>query len=93
MPLDDIEIGRLLQKIDELVNQMESLNSRITAWQPIIDESQKQQARTRSMNLSITVAAVIGFSLFFLTAATWYIRSGGPVPYNTIPQQTVPAGR
>lgn len=91
MPLDDIEIGRLLQKMDEMVSQLESLNARMTAWQPIIDEAQKQQARARSMNLSITVAAVIGFSLFFLTAATWYIRSGGPVPNNIeSPRPTAP---
>lgn len=95
MPLDDIEIGRLLQKMDEMVAQLESLNARVTAWQPIIAEAQNQQMRSRSMNLSITVAAVIGFSLFFLTAATWYIRSGGAVPYNTVPmqkQQQQPAG-
>jgi hypothetical protein len=88
MPLDDIEIGRLLQKMDEMVSQLETLNARMTAWQPIIDEAQKQQTRSRSIHLSITVAAVVGFSLFFLTAATWYIRSGGAVPYNTVPVNT-----
>lgn len=81
MPLDDIEMGRLLQKMDEMVTQLESLNAKMTAWQPIIDEAQKQQIRSRSMNLSIT-------------AATWYIRSGGPMPsgVGTV-QQTSPKGR
>ena len=91
MPLNDIELGRLLQKMDEMVTQLESLNAKVNAWQPIIDEAHKQQIRSRSMNLSITVAAVIGFSLFFLTAATWYIRSGGPMPQNV--ESTQPAKR
>lgn len=93
MPLDDIEIGRLLQKMDEMVSQLESLNIRVTAWQPIIDEAQKQQSRNRSMNLTITITAVIGFSLFFLTAAVWYIRSGGPVPQNIESPKPVLGGK
>ena len=95
MPLDDIEMGRLLQKMAEMVEQLASLNAKMTAWQPIIDEAQKQQARSRSMNLSITVAAIIGFSLFFITAATWYIRTGGPMPSSvgTVQQQTPYKGK
>lgn len=87
MPLDDIEIGRLLQSMDEMSETVRDMNIRMTRWQPIIEEMEKQMTEKRSRNLSLTVAAVVGFSLFFLTAATWYIRAGGAVPYNTVPVQ------
>lgn len=85
MPLDDIEIGRLLQKMDEIGKQLDDLNLRMNQWQPIIDEAQKQQTDTRSAKLSLTVAAIIGFSLWITTMAVWYIQRGGAVPVQTTP--------
>lgn len=91
MPLTDIETGQLLQKVEEMGNQLVDMNARLMRYQPVWDEMEKQMNEKRSRNLQLTVATIIGFSLFFLTAATWYIRSGGAVPYNTVPQSTVGA--
>lgn len=88
MPISELELGKTLQSVTEMTKQLENIVKLIEEWRPVIEELKKQQSDNRSRNLSLTVAAAVGFSLFFLTAATWYLRSNNaavPYNYNTLP--------
>lgn len=78
------------EEVEETKKNLEKLSGQLDTWKPMLEDMDKQSKDWRAIRTQLIIAAIIGFSLWIITMAVYYIQKGGPLPLSITPAVSEP---